>query len=268
MKKILLVLLAIATPFSMLAEEQTHNDPAKVMLMGVFHFANPQADKVKTKQINVMTAENQAYLTSLTKRLSEFKPTVVLLEYNKKYQQQTQQEYAQYLKGQFDLKSNEIYQLGFRVAKQAGLSEVHLYDEQEVHWQAKPLFEYMAKHDSETEKAFNTFIDKLTQDMEQNQLTKSLKELLLMSNSPEWDNLNKSLYFRTNHVGAGNGFEGADAAASWWHRNFRMYANIQHYAQPGERVLVIGGQGHTSIFRDFLNLDSQREAVDVIQYIK
>ena len=89
MKKILLVLLTIATHFSLLAEEQTHNDPAKVMLMGVFHFANPQADKVKTKQINVMTAENQAYLTSLTKRLSEFKPTVVLLEYNKKYQQQT-----------------------------------------------------------------------------------------------------------------------------------------------------------------------------------
>ena len=200
--------------------------------------------------------------------MSEFKPTVVLLEYNKKYQQQTQQEYSQYLQGNFDLKSNEIYQLGFRIAKYAGLSNVHLYDEQEVHWQAKPLFEYMAQHDTITEKAFNGFIANLTKEMEHNQLTKSLKELLLLSNDPEWDNLNKSLYFKTNHVGAGKGFEGADAAASWWHRNFRMYANIQQYAQPGERVLVIGGQGHTSIFKDFLALDAERQAVDVTEYIK
>ena len=249
---------------------QANNQPekAKVMIIGVFHFANPQADHVRTKQINVMTTENQIYLKQITKQISEFKPTVVLLEYNKKYQQQTQQEYTQYLQGKFTLKSNEIYQIGFRVAKNAGLKQVFLYDEQEVHWQSKPLFEYMAKHDAETQKSFNAFITQITQNIENNQMTKSLKELLLLSNSIEWDNLNKSLYFKTNHVGAGKNFEGADAAASWWHRNFRMYANIQQHAQPSERVLVIAGQGHTAIFKDFLKLDTQRQAVDVTQYIK
>ncbi|KID54850.1 hypothetical protein JF50_23615 [Pseudoalteromonas luteoviolacea] len=268
MKKITLCIIALLQSFSIMAKEPTQPDPAQLMLMGVFHFANPQADTVKTKQINVMTPENQSYLEALAKRISDFKPTVVLLEYNKKYQEQTQQEYTQYLQGQFTLKSNEIYQLGFRVAKHAGLSHVYLYDEQEIHWQSKPLFEYMAQHDANTQKRFGAFIAQLTQKMEHNQMTKSLKELLLISNSTEWDNLNKSLYFKTNHVGAGKGFEGADAAASWWHRNFRMYANIQQYAQPGERVLVIGGQGHTSIFKDFLKLDAERQAVDVTEYIK
>ncbi|MBE0669690.1 MAG: hypothetical protein IH588_03805, partial [Anaerolineales bacterium] len=70
-----------------------------------------------------------------------------------------------------------------------------------------------------------------------------------------------------NHVGAGRTFEGADAAASWWHRNFRMYANIQRYAEPGEKVLAIGGQGHTAILKDLLKFDLDREAVDIVQYL-
>jgi hypothetical protein len=36
-------------------------EPAEVILFGVFHFANPGRDVVKTEQINVMTEENQAY---------------------------------------------------------------------------------------------------------------------------------------------------------------------------------------------------------------
>ena len=39
---------------------------------------------------------------------------------------------------------------------------------------------------------------------------------------------------------------GADASASWWQRNFRMYALIQQHAQPGARDIAIGGQGHTA----------------------
>ena len=68
-------------------------------------------------------------------------------------------------------------------------------------------------------------------------------------------------------MGAGENYVGADASASWWHRNFRMYANIQKHAQPGERVLAIGGQGHTAILKDLLAIDRDRVAVDVRPYI-
>lgn len=55
---------------------------AEVMLFGVFHFANPARDVVKTDQVNVMTAENQDYLEGLARRVAAFKPTAVLLEFN------------------------------------------------------------------------------------------------------------------------------------------------------------------------------------------
>lgn len=240
---------------------------AKVMLLGVFHFGNPQQDVVKTDQIDVMTHENQEYLESLTSQLSTFMPTVVLLEFDPADEKEIQEQYTQYRKGDFELSSNEIYQLGFRVAKKSNLMTVYSFDERSVEWSAEPLFEYINTHDPETKLRFDTLIQKITSETGKAHATMSLSELLLDANMEEKDSLNKYLYLLTNHVGAGKNFEGADAAASWWHRNFRMYANIQRYAMPGERVLVIGGQGHTAILKDLLKIDQDRDAVDFRQYL-
>lgn len=45
-----------------------------------------------------------------------------------------------------------------------------------------------------------------------------------------------------------------------------MYANIQKTARPGERIIVIGGQGHTAILRTFLAVDTRLQAVAVAVY--
>ena len=90
---------------------------------------------------------------------------------------------------------------------------------------------------------------------------------LQLANDPERDRENKALYLVTNDVAAGAGFAGADASASWWRRNFRMYANVQRAAAPGRRVLVVAGQGHTAILKDLLAIDGGREAEDVAPYL-
>ena len=240
---------------------------AKVMLLGVFHFSNPQQDVVKTKQINVMTNENQEYLERLTSYISKFSPTIILLEFDPLNEQTIQEQYNQYRKGDFALPSNEIYQLGFRIAQKSNLTTVHSFDERTIEWNAEPFFDYINSNDLETKSRLDTLIEKITSETEQAHQTHSLFELLIDANIEEKDSLNKYLYLLTNHVGAGGSFEGADAAASWWHRNFRMYANIQRYATLVERVLVIGGQGHTAILKDLLKIDQDREAVDFIQFL-
>lgn len=55
-------------------------EPARVMLVGTFHFANPGLDKVKSRVIDVMTPSNQAHLKRVTAHLAEFQPTDVLIE--------------------------------------------------------------------------------------------------------------------------------------------------------------------------------------------
>ncbi|MDX1572000.1 MAG: DUF5694 domain-containing protein [Xanthomonadales bacterium] len=237
----------------------------KVMLIGVFHFKNPGLDVVKSDVIDVMTPENQAYLEALSDRIAEFKPTAVLLEYDRKNDAIVNERYQQYLAGDYELGVNEIYQLGFRIAKKAGLDRVHGFDEGEVHWNAEPLFEQLEKNYPERKAELDGLIESLGEERAQMHRTLSLAEVLRKQNEAEADRKNKGLYLMTNDIGAGEGFEGADASASWWHRNFRMYSHIQKHAGPGERVVAIAGQGHTAILKDLLADDPDRVGADVYE---
>lgn len=240
---------------------------AEVMLFGVFHFANPGLDVIKTDQIDVTTEDNQAYLVALAGRLAEFDPTVVLLEFAPERQEKVQQEFKDFRNSQFQLPANEIYQIGFRVAAMSAAQTIHSFDETTIGWQGQSLFDYLQSDDAETGGRLNALIKDITEEEQHAQRTMTLQQLLMRTNDPQRDRLNRSFYLLTNHVGDSDSFVGADATASWWHRNFRMYAHIQRFAQPGERVLVIGGQGHTAILKQLLADDPERIAVDVAQYL-
>ncbi len=242
-------------------------EPARVMLFGIFHFENPGLDVVKTDQIDVMTNENQEYLEALADRISRFRPTVVLLEFSPALEEEMHERLQQYRQGRYELPENEVYQLGFRVAARSKVENVYGFDETNVQWQAEPLFDYMQSSDPRANARMSALIEEITLDEKKAQSTLSLPELLVRANDADRDSLNRAFYLLTNEVGDDDDFVGADASASWWHRNFRMYALVQRHAQPGARVLVIGGQGHIAIFRQLLADDREREGVDVLPYI-
>jgi hypothetical protein len=223
---------------------------------------------VKARVIDVTAPANQAWLDAFAHRLAAFQPTDVLVECSPADQGKYQQQFKDYLAGSFELPVNENYQIGFRVAKQAGLSGVTCFDEDKVGWDAQPMFEYMDKHEPEQKRDLEATFKSIGEQMDKEQATLSLEQLLRLSNDPARDALNKGIYLRTNDVDAGGSFVGADAAASWWHRNFRMYANIQKAAAPGHRVLVVAGQGHTAVLKGLLADDEQRRAQDVRPYIE
>lgn len=245
-----------------------HAEPAQVMLFGVFHFANPGLDVIKTDQIDIMTDENQEYLETLSARIADFRPTVILLEFSPELDPEMDERLQQFLDGHYDLPGNEVYQLGFRVAADSKLDTVHGFDETNVQWQAQPLFEYMQSNDPHAAARMSALVEEITLDEQRAQSELSLAELLVRTNDADRDKLNRAFYLLTNDVGVNDNFVGADASASWWHRNFRMYARVQRYAQPGERVLVIGGQGHIAVFRQLLADDRDRVAVDVSPYLR
>ena len=242
-------------------------EPAKVMLMGMFHFANPGRDMVKSRVINVMEVQNQAYLDGLATRLASFHPTDVLAECSPADQGKMDEKFRDYVAGRFALTSNETYQIGFRVAKLAGLSSVTCFDEDEVGWDAQPMFDYMDQHDPHAKQRVEALYQSLGAAADKEQSSLSLAQLLQLANDPARDAVNKGSYLLTNDVGAGDGFFGADASASWWHRNFRMYANIQKSAAPSRRVIALAGQGHTAILKDLLAVDDRRTAEDVRVYL-
>ena len=108
----LIILTALAGPAAA-------SEPARVMAIGTFHFKDAGLDVAKVDDFNVMTADPQLYLEKLTDQMASFKPTAVLLEYNPENETETNERYAGYLAGTFELPTNEIYQLGFRIARAA-----------------------------------------------------------------------------------------------------------------------------------------------------
>lgn len=261
------LLLCMTTFATNAADREPTSELAQVMVMGTFHFANPGLDSVKAEVIDVTTPDNQAYLAGLAERLSTFRPTDVLVECTPSVQARQDAAFAAYRDDGAPLTVNEVQQVGFRVAKAAGLAGVTCFDEDQVHWNAKPMFAYISAHAPETEAAMDAVITALSARETHEQRTLPLAELLQLTNDPERDRENKDLYLATNVIDAGGGFAGADATASWWHRNFRMYANVQKAAAPGRRVLVVAGQGHTAILKDLLAIDGEREAKDVTPYL-
>ena len=269
MKIKITILLFAGLIFGAVANDDNHKDtPADILVFGTFHFANPGLDLVKKDVIDVTSKQSQDYLQSFTQRIaSEYKPTAVLVECTSSYQPELDKKYTRYLSGDYQLEVSETYQVGFRVAKLAGIKKVTCFDDKSVQWQAKPLFEYVAQNLPETQKAFEAKIQEITTKQNDMQSTMTLQEILVAYNQPEYDDLNRGLYLWTNDIQNGDNYIGADAAASWWHRNFKMYANIQAAAQNGERVFVIAGQGHTAIFKDFVSVEYSRTATDINRYL-
>ena len=240
--------------------------PARVLLLGLFHFDNPGLDAVKYTPIDVMKPAQQEYLVALSQRIAAFKPTRVLLEYPVSSDALMNQRYADYLAGKYELKVNEIYQLGFRIARLAGLKQVNGFDERDVPSDSK-LWDYLPKEEPATMKKVEALIAEWSTRLEREHRTLTLREILMKSNSPQDDRANKGFYLMLNAVGADKRqFHGADASAQWWQRNFRMYANVQMHAAPGERVVVIAGSGHTAILRDLLQIDADRAEEPVRKY--
>jgi hypothetical protein len=242
-------------------------DPARVMFFGVFHFKDAGLDVVQVEDVDIFSEENQAYLESLTTRLAAFGPTTVLLEYNPENEEGMNERYQQYLDGAHELGANEIYQLGFRIAKKAGLERVYSFDHRELQWQGQALFDYSETHNPPEAQAMREAIKSVEADEAQALSTLSLAQLLARQNDPEQERLNMDLYLLTNGVGAEEGWVGADAASSWWGRNFRMYARVQKHAYPGARVIAIGGAGHTAILKQLLEIDQRIESEDPLPYI-
>ncbi|MBB1059556.1 DUF5694 domain-containing protein [Marilutibacter spongiae] len=274
MRTQLLVRTALATALAALsatalaAPPEGAPAPARVMMFGMFHFANPGRDMVKSGVVDVTTPAHQAYLDGLAGRLAGFEPTAVLAECSPGDQARYDAQFEEYVAGDFDLPTNETYQIGFRLAQQAGLSGVTCFDEDQVGWDAQPMFDYMDAHDTRAREDIEARFKALSAEQDREQSSLSLAQLLQLASDPGRDAVNKGLYLRTNAVGAGDGFAGADASASWWHRNFRMYANIQKAAGPGDRVVVLAGQGHTAILKDLLAVDDRRVAEDVRPYLE
>src|SRR5437870_11114298 len=100
------------------AAESNSPEGVKVMIVGTYHMSNPGHDIHNVKADDVLAPRRQAEIAAVTSALARFRPTKVAAEWPAEL---VADRYPKYLAETLPPSRNEVVQLGFRLAKTAGL---------------------------------------------------------------------------------------------------------------------------------------------------
>lgn len=237
-------------------------------MLGTFHFAGSR-DLLSLKVDDLTSEKRQKEIQELVDALKAFKPTKVLIEYPFG-RTRIDSVYQTYRNGKHTLSINEIQQVGFRLANQLGHEHIYPAD----HRQDLPFNELMAFLQSTNQmEGFNALIQEMQKTvmlpLQEYYNNHNLKSFFVYMNSDESDAMNRAAYLQ--HFNKYNSDEsdiGTRITSIWWERNFRIMSNIDRITEPGDRLLVIFGQGHTSLLKPFYQDRTDVEYVDVLEFLR
>lgn len=245
----------------------TAQEKAQVMILGVYHFANPNADYVKSDFPDHLSDKKQKEITEVLDLLAKFKPTKIVVE-REPENIKVLDNYQQYLKDNYKLTANETEQIGFRLAKRFNHQQVYLAD----HQLGMDIDSVMKAANETQNTQFLQFFQKIigeAQAMQKHQAQITVREALSELNEPLLQEKTKDFYLQMARVRSKDKFVGADVLAAWYQRNFRVFTNLsQIINSPNDRVLVIFGQGHIAYLRDAIKSCPDMQLIEPNNYLQ
>ena len=101
---------------------------AQVLVIGSYHMSNPGLDAISVRADDVLAPKRQAEIDQLAEKLARFRPTRVAVEIPYGRDSASNVYYRRYLEGTHSLDRTEMQQLGFRIARRAGLPRIYGVD--------------------------------------------------------------------------------------------------------------------------------------------
>jgi hypothetical protein len=222
---------------------------AEVLVLGVYHMANPGRDIFNMKADDVLAPKRQAEIAELIAVLKKFGPTKVAVEADV-WNEDVAKRYADTLAGRHELSRNETEQVGFRLAKELGHKTVYPVDVEGDFPYLRLLNYAKGAGRSKDLEAMQADVGAMVKAQDTYLASHSILETLLYMNEDEKVARDVGFYYRQAHIGEPGDWAGADLVADWFRRNVRIYANVTGLADsPNERVLAIFGAGHLGWLR-------------------
>jgi len=224
--------------------------PVTVMIVGDFHMSNPGKDLHNVDADDMLSPKRQAEIAAVTDALAQFHPTMVAAEWPA---DAAAQRYDQYLKGTLAPSRNEVVQLGFRLAKTAGLSTVYGIDvDGEFPYDAVDAYA-KAHGESALLEAANAQVEQFVKNQDALLKTGDVARVLRFLNDPVQLENGNGFYRMLLRIGGGTNQPGAELLTAWYKRNFLICANLVQQAKPGDRVVVFYGSGHSFLLRQCIS---------------
>ncbi|RFC54280.1 hypothetical protein DXU93_08970 [Brumimicrobium aurantiacum] len=250
----------------------------KVLNFGTFHFGyTPDANKT---EFDEHSKESQKEIREISKMLAQFKPTIICIENLPKYNDEINKAYQDFLENPDELNTNygESSMIGFEVGRLNNVKKIYGIDNHMgYNYSVGDFIENSPDLENAidsktylqlTNEPFKEFPELAKREAKYETL--SLLEKLKLINEPNHldysinTNADKLLY-----VGINDGFEGADNAAIFYHRNMKIFSNLNRIPMTkDDRVFILMGTAHTAFLREFMKRSPKFEMVNTLEYLK
>ena len=239
-------------------------EPSRVLIVGTDHFSNPGQDQANVESVDVSVPSRQAELQAVTDALAIFKPTLVGVEWPA---DAARTQYAQYLAGSLPATTNEVVQLGFRLAKQGELTQVHGLDVPgDFPFEAVQAW----AQDNGKADALGALMQQaqaITGRITALQATHSIGGVLREMNTPQAIDEAAGFYAEFLRYGSGGVQPGVVLNAAWAQRNLGICARLLQVLKPGDRAVVFYGQGHVHLLRQCIGVAPGVELVEANEFL-
>ncbi|MCG2417958.1 DUF5694 domain-containing protein [Aequorivita sp. F47161] len=255
----------------------------EAILLGVYHFDNPGMDTYNLEIDDYFTKKRQAEIQEVVALLAAYKPHKIFVEFLPGQQPKLDSLFALYASGRLTLKAieggqNEVYQLGFRLAKQLGINEIIAVDHPGVF--LAPYADFISDTLSiesyqEYNKAYNQQMEKRQKDFTENTVKENLIHLndwqQILNNHNYYNNIAITVKDTANVMFGYQEMEmeidgllyqmrsfdfnniGVALATEWYRRNLFIYRNILEQTEDNDRILIIFGSGHLRHLHQFFD---------------
>ena len=226
--------------------ETTAPEPAQVVIVGLFHLANPGRDIFNVQVDDVLAEGRQAEIARITDGLAQFAPTTVMVEWPAGT---TDERYALYRAGTLPESRNEVVQLGFRLASQLGLERVHGIDVG-GEFPFGPVKEFAgSRGQGDRLDATMAAVGRTVQDINRQLTERSIGAVLRHMNTPERAAGSHAHYIDWLRYGEAEVQPGVELVSAWYARNLGICARLLQALPAGGRAVVFYGDGHAYLLR-------------------
>jgi hypothetical protein len=239
---------------------------AEIMFLGVYHMSNPAHDDNDVYADDILSPKRQHELDELADKLAPYQPTKICIEAAYRGTAWTER-YQKYLAGEYKMGRTEFEQIGFRLAKRAGLKTLYGFDypmsmsgltPAEIespkppasHRTSKPPLHFSPEDLRLRASTLTAYMQHLNSEEFIEADHRQYLMMLLPTDNPV-------IYAKT------------DMLLNWYKHNLRMFTNLNRIVEFGkDRVLVMVGSGHLRILRDLAREAPYYTLVDANRYLQ
>ena len=243
-------------------------DRAQVLVVGTFHFDYPGLDAMKSKEedkIDVLKEPKKTEVLELVEYIKKFKPNKIAIEAFDSWN--ATEKLRGFAKGEYRDRRDERYQIAMRVAADLGLDTLYSIDSRAYSDQIQQLdsVHYMALgegYDYRSDDPYDKMMGEWYYGDEAMKSKIPLLDYFKHMNSRESHQYGYGAYlvgdFKLDN------YRGADVLSVYWYnRNLRIFRKMQEFSEgPDDRILLVFGNGHAALLRQFLECSPEYEFVE------